>query len=866
MQYFIYLLISYFVLVLKNSICKFLLTAFIHERIAGTWPDAISSLLNILKDSLLGREIFLKFCLILTEEIANCNANLVKNEVLSKRNADLRDSMRNGEVALLCKFWRQILQQEQQLVNKDSNEDKFADDQKRLTVLALECLAAFSSWIDVGLVVEQDNLNVIYFLLQSNTSQIQLTAADCLAEIVLKGMPAGDKISLASYMNLVSVFEAVGSRGVIDPFFGKICRILNNLGYSLGQQISLAVPSAVAEVQAQVVQYIGPILLPHLLQFLRLLARQPRGNRIANECWLESLSSQLPFIGNFFEIARSMRDSLRPDQNEFMGQFLPVCCDLLQLADCEAAAVEDNSDEEFDGIRVSLFQAFDSVLWLQGHATIAFLNELCRSEPLTVGRCELLVRLVLRLPEGMRGAPTFTISINGNNRMTPVSELVTWVNEIVPERFPQLLYLVSEVLARYSSTAYLDVFSDRIDECLRSLMRLAEMRGFKEVDCEKLLKFVKNLKGKLGEYAVMLLTALQGPFNNTQLPVMSTALYEVAGFAVASLDGRTVQMDVITPEILKSALDASMNPISRVNSVNCLAAFAKGFMADSCLDPLAVKTWFNEYCSRFLYNRISRGSFEYLSVLIIFAQRMIPLLQADSILLICELSENVLLFDGEGKVEILSQLLPLLSAALFKLRDQFANQNVLGSLWPKLIARIYSLLCLPINGTDDFLNNLSLSKASVSLLHALSTSPSASSCTLAQPNPLIELILMKIAEGVDDGTNNSDFVGLIRSLCGVVSKCQGFLAHDFISYRFIPCMLTKSIPAIFKSLDPSCKKSPDSIPASVLNLLQDFVKMIRSMPWAIENNSWFSVNGFEIINGDINAVRRDLVYYFINLE
>lgn len=832
-----------------------MLTAFVHERIAGTWPEAIGSLLNILKDSAVGREIFLKLCLILTEEIANSNGNLVKSEVVSKRNADLRDSMRNGENALLCKFWRQILQ--------GQGQGGEGGNHYQLTVLALECLASYSSWIDVGLVVEGETLKLIYFLLQSQNSQIQMAAADCLGEIVLKGMSAVDKISLASYMNLVSVFEAVGGRGVIDAFFSKICRVLNNLGYSLGQQIALAAPNMVQDVQAQVVQYTGPVLLPHLLQFMRLLTRQPHGNRVGNECWQESLNSLIPFIGNFFEIARAMRDSLRPDQNEFMGQFLPLCCDLLQLADSEAA--EEDVDEEFDSSRLALFQAFDSVLWLQGHSTVAFLNELSKSEPLTVDRCELLARLVLRLPEGIRGVPTFTISINGNNRMTPISELVAWVNETIPERFPELLFLVSEVLVRYSSTAYLDLFTDRIDSGLMSLMRLAEMRGFKEADCEKLLKFVKNLKGKLGAYSVMLLTALQGPLNNS---CMSTSLYEVAGLAVASLDCRTVQMDVIAAGILKAALEASMQPLNRNSAIDCLAAFAKGFMSDSCLDPGAVRNWFNEYCSGFLINTISGGSAEYLSVLINFAQRMIPLLQADSIPLIHALSGSILAFEAEGSVELTSQLLPLLSAALFKLRDQFANQNVLGALWPQLISKIYSLLTRPIHGTDDFLNHLSLCKATVGLFHAMGTSPSASSCTLSQQNShsLIEQIFMRIAEGVE-GSNHADVVGLMRSLCGVVNKCHGYLSRDFISYRLIPCMLTISIPAIFRSLDSSCKKNVASIPAAVMNLLQDFVTMLRAIQQGSGlENQWLAANGIDLMAGDLKEIRMKLVNYFVNLE
>ena len=327
MHFFVYLDLSYILLfrclpVFKNSICKFLLTAFVNEHLTGTWPDAIGSLLNIFKDSTIGRELFLKFCLILTEEIATSNGNVVKCEIKSKRDADLRDSMRVNDNGMLCAFWRQVLQE-------------FRSEQE--VVMTLECLAAFSSWIDVGLVVEGETLKLIYFLLQNQREPIQSAAADCLSEIVCKGMSAGDKISLANYMNLSSVFEAVRQRSLIDGFFSKICKVLSNLGTSLGQQIHLAAGNMTASVQEQVVSYLCPVLLPQLLGFLELLTNTSRDKRIGSERWEESLIALLPFIGNTFEIARSMRDKLRSDQNSFIGQFLSICLDLLEIPDQEAS-------------------------------------------------------------------------------------------------------------------------------------------------------------------------------------------------------------------------------------------------------------------------------------------------------------------------------------------------------------------------------------------------------------------------------------------------------------------------------------------------------------------------------------------------
>ena len=793
----------------------------------------------------------------LTEEFAICHGG----NPMALRNAELRDSMRMGDNAILCSFWKEILQGYANGVGHAIFSPVYA-------VLALECFAAYASWIDVGLVVEGETLKLIYFLLQAQESKIQLAAADCLAEIVSKGMPAGDKIALANYMNLTSVFEAVGQRGILDGFFCKMCRVLSNLAVSLGQQIHLAAPSLSQSIQEQVVQYICPALLPHLLRFLQILAGPERDNR--DDQWEEGLAALLPFIANTFEMARAMRDQLRSDQVDFMGRFLPLAVDLMGLSDDDVLSTLTESDDQNE-IRIALMQAFDSVLWLQGHATLDMLNSLTRDNAnLTLGRCELLARLVLRIPEGMRGQPTFTISINGESRMTPISELVTWTIERIPERFPQLIPLVCDVLVRYSSSSYLDVFPDRIDGCLRLLMRLLEIRGFKEANCDKLLKFVKNLKGKLSGYAIVLLTAFQQQPGALHL---SGSLYEIAGLAVASIDPRVVPMEGLTASILQGALEASMQQDSAIVGLECLGCFAKGFMSDSCLDPSIVRSWYREYCNGFLLAHLQNNQLlaNYLNSMISFSQRIIPLLQVDSIPLIKALAIKIISSNPENEeissIELMGQLLPLLSASLFKLRDQFSCQEVLGRIWSILLPRLNDLLNQPIQGTDDFLQNLTLSKAWLSFLHALSTTSNGMNCTLAQRSPLIEPTIMKIIERSSVSAGNSaDIIGLLRSLCGVINRCQAHLSNNFINCSLIPFLLHRIIPEIFQSLDPSSRKNLASLPAALLNLLQDFLLMLRGLAQNGNlNTEWMCFNGVEMVRSEVKESRTGLVNYFLSL-
>ncbi len=304
--------------------------------------------------------------------------------------------------------------------------------------------------------------------------------------------------------------------------------------------------------------------------------------------------------------------------------------------------------------------------------------------------------------------------------------------------------------------------------------------------------------------------------------------------AVASLDPRSVQMEGITSSILQKALNESMQLDQGTEvALECLGSFAKGFMNDSCLDPGPVRSWYTEYCKGFLIGRMLKLNGVLTPVivtsLIIFTQRMIPLMQGDSVHLVKAVSVSVLSDEAlSDDFELVSSLLPLISAALFKLRDTFASPEVLGQLWPLLLSRVQRLLMLkPIQGTDDVIQHFSLCKSILSLFQALAAStPSALNLTLNRNTVHVEQVLIKI---LDIPGNSVDAIGLLRSLCGVVNKCQTNLSQEFLNCRLIPMLLHQSIRDVFDTLDPSSKKSSASLPASLINFLQDFLTMLRSL-------------------------------------
>lgn len=867
---------------LKNKICQFLLKAFILERQANSWPTALTELIEIFACheavDPVKSEIFLRWCLMLTDEISPLtDGTLSENEM--KRNADLRDSMRLGDNSKLCEYWRQVLT----LHLRSSQHQHNSSISDTILSLTLDCLAKFSKWIDVALIVETETLKLIYTALQYPRESVQLTAGECLAEIVAKGMRASDKIQLANYMNLTSVFAVMSERGQVNTFFSKICKVMNSLGYSLIQQVHLnpqtqaqtqnATADGITSILDQVVNYITPVVLPHLLRFLEILAKHPSCDR--DDDWIESLKSLVPFITALFEIFRSFRENPHEEHQSSMLRVLPFLLEILELNEDddmkENDADEDQDDNEDDDflnlIRPTLFNVFDSIFSLQGHATLSHINSL--KTHCSMSKCELISRLVLRIPDNFKGHPSFVITINGVRKVTPMGELVTWTIDRVPGLFPNLTFITAEVLVRYGNTSFLDSIPEKIDDGIRIIVNLVERSNYSSRSSDLLLKFVKSLKGKLSGYSQALISLLQGPISSGL--IRSTGLYEVIGLSVASLDQRAVQLSPLLGLLLQSTLERclcikSSNDMNRASeAVDLLSSFAKGFVCDTCLDPTPVRSWFSNVSS-FIVQLLEEGSISHLAnnslyviAVIGLTQRLIPLCQVDSIPLVTSLTIFAVSHHSND-CSVLATLLPLIAASIFKLRDQFNGPSVLGRLWPKLVESVYRALNQPILGTDDLLQHFSLSKNFISLLQAIVAFPVAMSSTL--PTVPLENILKTVLDLLIDAKSGGvDRIGLIRSCMGIIAKTHMFLNKEFLFNTILPIILLQAIPVIFAELDPANRKHLQALPAGVVQMVHDCLGMLRVVDQTGEFTA--KVLNLNVKCGEAKDLKIALLNYFL---
>lgn len=198
---------------LKNKLATVLVEIVKHDY-PGRWPTLFTDFISFLNSK--GPEVldvFLRFILALNQEIARYDAG--RTEAENQHNALVKDTMRThvvpNLVKLLCTVTKNCANTRVDLSNK-----------------ALNCISVLIEWIDVQLIVNDEVLTMLYAAL--NNPQLQTEAAQCLRELVYKGMPSANKLQLLDRLKLFEVLGGINQSGLSKPFATKIAILVNTVG------------------------------------------------------------------------------------------------------------------------------------------------------------------------------------------------------------------------------------------------------------------------------------------------------------------------------------------------------------------------------------------------------------------------------------------------------------------------------------------------------------------------------------------------------------------------------------------------------------------------------------------------------------
>lgn len=185
-----------------------------------------------------------------------------------KRNADLKDLIRQRDAQKISSAWQEILA-------------KWRETDLGLIELCLNAIGRWVSWIDIGLVV---NENMIMILLQMAGQQVspsaespQMTvrdaAIDTFSEIVNKKMAPADKVQLIEILNLGSVVgQLISSPALADqntPTYDNdlaetVAKLVNNIVFDI---VRILETDNVAEDTRRRADELLQMFSPYLLRF-----------------------------------------------------------------------------------------------------------------------------------------------------------------------------------------------------------------------------------------------------------------------------------------------------------------------------------------------------------------------------------------------------------------------------------------------------------------------------------------------------------------------------------------------------------------------------------------------------------------------
>ncbi|KAK4193639.1 armadillo-type protein [Podospora australis] len=180
---------------LQNKLTQTLTYLFVFLYKQG-WESFIDDFLALAReDHIPGVSLYLRVLGSIHDEIADLMLSRQGNE--AKRNAELKDLVRERDMAKIAASWRDLLA-------------RYGNRNDPITEQTLKVIGKWVSWTDISLVINQEMLNLLLPLvgrtnLNGGEDKVRDTAVDTLTEIVSKKMRASDKIDMISFLNLCEI-------------------------------------------------------------------------------------------------------------------------------------------------------------------------------------------------------------------------------------------------------------------------------------------------------------------------------------------------------------------------------------------------------------------------------------------------------------------------------------------------------------------------------------------------------------------------------------------------------------------------------------------------------------------------------------
>jgi exportin-T len=255
---------------LQNKLTQTLTFLFISLYKQG-WESFVDDFLSLTslqgngsRDNVVGIVLYLRILSSIHDEIADVIITRPTSE--TKRNTELKDTLRARGVQKIASSWQEILTQ-------------WTGRNDAIVEMNLKVIGKWVSWIDISLIVNQDTLNLLFQLAGrtnpgNKEDKVRDAAIDTFTEIVAKKMKASDKIAMIVFLNLGEVVsQLIASPALHDlrstssydtDLAEAVAKLVNNVVFDI---VKVFEDNQVeTETQAQAEQLIQSFL-PLLLRF-----------------------------------------------------------------------------------------------------------------------------------------------------------------------------------------------------------------------------------------------------------------------------------------------------------------------------------------------------------------------------------------------------------------------------------------------------------------------------------------------------------------------------------------------------------------------------------------------------------------------
>ncbi|OQR84924.1 exportin-T [Achlya hypogyna] len=198
------------------------ITLLVRRDYPERWPTAFHDLLSLLPRGSFMVEMYFRILIAIYEEIVEFDAQ--RSAAEADHNMMIKDAMREGPSACIAPSFDVIY----------NVLTAYTPGDRELLVLAtgaLETLQNYISWVDIGLVLR---FVPVLFHALSNVEDLRCKAANCVYEIIAKGMLPDKKLALFASLDLLPVLSALQPALDEDPeFCEEIGEVVNGMGLEL---------------------------------------------------------------------------------------------------------------------------------------------------------------------------------------------------------------------------------------------------------------------------------------------------------------------------------------------------------------------------------------------------------------------------------------------------------------------------------------------------------------------------------------------------------------------------------------------------------------------------------------------------------